>query len=168
MKRACTITLSEAERLLLIETMNSSTAQKNHIQRSRMILACAKGFSNAVVGNQLNENKETVGKWRRRWFEAKTALDAIQSGQDKSMSLKKKVLSILSDAPRSGTRPKFTMDQLCQIFAVATEKPEESGVPLSHWSLTSLAKELVKRGIVTSISTSQLSVFLKSKAAETT
>jgi hypothetical protein len=45
---------------------------------------------------------------------------------------------------------------------VACETPEESGLPLSHWTLSELASELVRRRIVESISTSQLCVFLKS------
>lgn len=167
MKKACVIKLSEAERLLLLEIVKGRTSQKNHIQRAQMILACAQDLSNEIVGRELNENPQTVGKWRRRWHEAKTGFEAIQAGRDKSMTLSQKVRLTLSDAPRSGGPPKFTMEQLCQIYAVATERPEESNIPLSHWSLDSLAKELVKRKIVKSISTSQLNVFLKSERVKT-
>jgi len=165
MKQACIITLSESERLVLLEIIKGHTSQRNHIQRARIILACAQGFSNTMIGVEFEVHKLTAGKWRRRWYESKIALDAIQSGQDKSMTLKQKVLLVLSDAPRSGSPTKFTADQLCQIYAVATEKPDECGVPLSHWSLESLAAELVKRNIVNSISTSQLNAFLKSRVA---
>ncbi|WP_440656999.1 helix-turn-helix domain-containing protein [Cysteiniphilum sp. G11B1] len=69
---------------------------------------------------------------------------------------------MLDDLPREGTPAKFSAEQICKIISVACEAPEKSGIPLSHWSLPSLAAELVKRQIVDSISTSQLHVFLKS------
>jgi hypothetical protein len=75
----------------------------------------------------------------------------------------------LSDKPRPGCPGKFTAEQICQIMNAACETPEESGLPLSHWTLSELASELVRRKIVESISTSQLCVFLKSgrnKAAQ--
>ena len=72
------------------------------------------------------------------------------------------VLSLLNDAPRSGAPGKFSAEQICQIINVSCESPEDSNLPLSHWSLKDLTGELKRRGIVESISTSQLSVFLKS------
>ena len=92
----------------------------------------------------------------------------MENETEKLIDYKRHIETLLSDAPRSGGPTKFSAEQLCQIYAVATEKPEESGLPLSHWSLSSLAEELAKRKIVDSISTSQLSVFLKSTGAETT
>lgn len=165
---AAAIKLTDAERHILIEILNGRSSRKDHIQRARMILYCAKGVENSVAARELQENKQTVGKWRRRWAEAAIQLDKIQLGYDKTMTLKSKILEILSDAPRSGGPPKFTEEQVCKIYAVATETPEDSNIPLSHWTLEALATELKKRGIVTSISTSQLSFFLKSRAAEAT
>ena len=65
-------------------------------------------------------------------------------------------------------RPTFTAEQVCQILSVACEWPEDSGLPMSHWSLNSLAHEIIKRNIVESISRSQLAVFLKSGGHKTT
>ena len=75
---------------------------------------------------------------------------------------RKAILQLLSDKPRPGCPGKFTAEQICQIMNVACESPEESGLPLSHWTLSELASELVRRKIVDSISRSQLCVFLKS------
>ena len=41
----------------------------------------------------------------------------------------------------------YTAEQVCQIISVACERPEDSGLPISHWSLSSLAYEVIKRGI---------------------
>jgi putative transposase len=75
---------------------------------------------------------------------------------------KKRILALLDDAPRSGCPGKFSAEQICHILSVACESPEESEHPLSHWSLSSLVREVVHRGIVASISKSQMHVFLKS------
>ena len=64
----------------------------------------------------------------------------------------KSVLERLQDAPRSGSPPKFTAEQLTHLFAIACEDPRESGRPISHWTNRELADELVKRNIVESIS----------------
>lgn len=160
------ITLSDAEREILLDIVKGHSSRKDHVRRARMILYCAKGVENSIAGQALNESRELVGKWRNRWAKAAIALEKIQIGDDKTITLKSKICEILSDAPRSGGPTKFTDEQLCQIYAVATEKPEESDIPLSHWSLKSLSTEVVKRGIVASISTSQLNFFLKSEAAQ--
>ncbi len=43
-------------------------------------------------------------------------------------------------------------EQVIQLFALACENPAESGRPISHWTAGELASEMVKRGIVQSIS----------------
>jgi hypothetical protein len=52
-------------------------------------------------------------------------------------------------------------EQICAIVALACERPEESGVPISQWSASDLAREAVRRGIVTSISPRSVGRFLK-------
>ena len=66
-------------------------------------------------------------------------------------------------APASG---KFTPEQVTQILAVACEPPAKSGRPITHWTAHELADEVVKRGIVTSISTSQVSRYLREAALQ--
>lgn len=65
--------------------------------------------------------------------------------------LRRGIEELLSDAPRSGTCPKFTAEQVAHIQALACEDPQESGVPVAHWPPTELATEAQKRGIVESI-----------------
>lgn len=59
-------------------------------------------------------------------------------------------------APRQGSPGKFTAEQLALLFAAACEPPEKSGRPITRWTHPELADEVVKRGIVESISTRHL------------
>jgi len=67
----------------------------------------------------------------------------------------------LADAPRSGAPATITAEQTCAIVALACERPQDSGVPLSHWSAGDLAREAMRRGIVKSISPRSVGRFLK-------
>ena len=63
-----------------------------------------------------------------------------------------RLISLLKDAPRSGTPTQFSPEQFTQIIAVACEDPKTCGRPISHWSAGEIADEVVKRTIVTQIS----------------
>ncbi len=58
----------------------------------------------------------------------------------------------LSDAPRCGAPGKFSPEQVCAIIALACENPKDSDLPISQWSQGEVARQAVKRGIVSSIS----------------
>ena len=78
---------------------------------------------------------------------------------------------VRTDLPRNQSRllvgpEAFTPEQVTQILAVACEPPEKSGRPITHWTAHELADEVVKRGIVTSISTSQVSRYLREAALQ--
>ena len=51
---------------------------------------------------------------------------------------------VLSDRERPGGPSTFSAEQLTKIIAVACEKPEESGRPVTHWTPTELADEVIK------------------------
>jgi putative transposase len=63
--------------------------------------------------------------------------------------------------PRAGKPSAITADQLCQITALACEKPEQSARPISHWSGREIADEIRKRGIVAQISPRHAARLLK-------
>jgi putative transposase len=69
--------------------------------------------------------------------------------------------TILADAERPGAPATFTEEQKQQIIAVATRKPEDEGVPVTHWSHELLAQTAVDKGIVKTISPAQIGRFLK-------
>ncbi len=80
---------------------------------------------------------------------------------------KRELKEILSDKPRSGTPPIFTRAQIDQIVTIGSTKPEELGLPFTHWSNELLKQEVVSREIVKSISTRQVGRFLKSAPSST-
>jgi hypothetical protein len=45
--------------------------------------------------------------------------------------------------------------------ALACEPPDASGVPITHWSQSALAREAIKRGLVETISHGSIGRFLK-------
>jgi putative transposase len=67
----------------------------------------------------------------------------------------------LEDAPRPGSPARITAEQICQIVAVACEAPSASGRPISQWSSTELAAEIMRRGIVAEISPRHAARILK-------
>jgi transposase len=157
---AAAIELSKEQRELLNEISNGRTSKRAHAERAKIILLCAEGKTNYWIGKELGISEQVASKWRKRWH-----LNAEQLGQaegeEEKGKYKKHIMKVLDDAPRAGCPGKFSAEQVCHILSVACEAPEESEHPLSHWSLSSLVTEVVKRGIVPSISKSQLHVFLK-------
>ncbi len=157
--RAETPILSNKQAALLNQIESSRTERSDHSIRASIILMASQGKTNKEIAKSLQIERGTAGKWRHRWINAHDGL-AYADDMESGIRYKRSILKVLSDNPRSGAPCKFTPEQLCQIINVACEKPEDFGLPLSHWSLPSLASELQKRGIVESISSSKLSVFL--------
>ena len=65
------------------------------------------------------------------------------------------VIERLQDTERSGTPAKFSMEQVVELFALACSYPDDYGRPISDWTARELAEEMVKQGIVESISPRQ-------------
>jgi len=77
------------------------------------------------------------------------------------------LLNILKDKKRSGGPKQFNMAQEQAIVALACEKPREHGVEMTDWTLEMLCKVASAKGIVQSISTSQVSRLLKKTTVTT-
>jgi len=77
------------------------------------------------------------------------------------------VLERLYDAPRPGTPATFSVEQWCQIMALACEPPADSQRPISHWTPRELADEATNRGLVATISERHVGRFLKSRRPQT-
>jgi putative transposase len=80
--------------------------------------------------------------------------------------LAKRLPEVLADAPRPGHPPTFAAAQVAQLIALACESPKAAGLPISHWTITALTEEAVRRGIVESISRRSVWRFLKSGRVE--
>src|SRR5437899_12780879 len=111
-KRATKVVLSEQEREALVQITKRHRSQQQQALRARMILAAAQGNSNTQIAHELHINVDAVRLWRDRWV-------GLQGIDLDTRSLVER----LQDAPRSGTPPKFTAEQRCQMAALACEAP---------------------------------------------
>jgi transposase len=160
------VKLTDKQRTALSQIVTSRTQRQDHIERAKIILLSSETKQDKQISLELNITQTTVRKWRKRWLQNEERLLLIDK-EEKGLHYHRKILEILCDEARVGAPCKFTAEQMCQIISVACERPEDSDLPISHWSLNSLADEVIKRGIVESISHSQLAVFLKSRRDKT-
>jgi hypothetical protein len=113
------------------------------------------GLLNEQIVAEVDLERHQVGIWRSRWAEAFDRLVRVECLEG-TTALREAIRQLLADAPRAGSPGKFTAEQLALIFALACQKPEKSGRPITHWTHAELADEIVKRGIVESISVRHL------------
>lgn len=155
------INLTCRQETILKKISTSRSLPKSLVTRSQIILYANKGMQNKDIGPKVSLSRLMVGVWRKRWNTAQPVLLAMENEEEEDAKYKQKISEVLSDNEKPGVAPKFTAEQVCQILSVACEKPEDSNLPLSHWSLPALRLEVIKRGIVPDISTTQLGRFLK-------
>lgn len=161
------ITLSPRQHQILTHLMRRTTSEQRLVRRSQIILTMAAGANNEQAGRQLGLHPQSMRTWRARWLEAAPRLEALEAEESTEQALTAAIIAVLTDAPRSGTPPTFTPEQLCQILALACEHPTESDRPVTHWTPPELAAEAVKRGIVSSISPRTVGRVLKRGPAQT-
>jgi putative transposase len=136
----CSITVSARQRAILEKWMRNQA-----------------GSPYRLVG----VDQQRVRRWRTRWAENEERLAATEQEGASEKDLTQLLSSLLADHERPGTPPTFTAEQLTQIIGVACEVPEESGRPVTHWTPTELADEVIQRGIVESISPRHVDRVLK-------
>jgi putative transposase len=153
------------EKVLEKITKTKSIEHRFH-QRAYIIIGAALAQTNTDLSKEVSLNRTTVRSWRKKWLSHKEKLAVLESeASDKKYY--EAILDILSDDQRPGAPLEFTPEQVCQIISVACEVPENSGYPVSHWSYPLLREEVIKRGIVESISVSHVGRFLKSGRHQT-
>lgn len=111
------VELDEAERAELMSLASRRSTAQALALRARIILACAEGGQNKVIAERMGLDRETVGKWRRRFMAQR--LDGLR------------------DEPRSGT-PRTIED--ARIEAVIVRTLESLPPDATHWSSRSMAK----------------------------
>ncbi len=158
--KAAKIQITENQHDILQQVDRSTTAPKRLVQRAGVILMGFAGMLNVAIAQELGLARKQVGLWRRRWQQSFDALVAIECHESQTAALRRAIEDVLSDAPRSGSPGTFTAEQVTQILAVACESPELSGRPIDRWTHRELADEVIARGIVTSISISQVGRYL--------
>lgn len=157
--KAARILLSEKQHEILQIIVKSTTASLRLIQRARIILLSFGRVRNDEIATRVGLSRKPVGLWRRRWQQSFDPLVSIEC-RETHATLRRTIEDVLSDAPRAGAHGKFTAEQMTQIMAIARESPEQSGRPVDHWTHRELADEAKQRGIVPSISASQVGRYL--------
>lgn len=157
---AAKVVITERQQDVLQSMVWSRSCPQGLAHRAEIILLAFAGSKNEVIAERLGCERHGVGIWRRRWQKAFPRLVVIEC-VEKPSALREAIADVLGDVPRAGCPGKFTAEQIAQILAVACEPPEDSGRPVSHWTPRELADEVIKRGIVPSISVRQVGRFLK-------
>jgi transposase len=163
--QAARITITERQQEILRSYSRSTTAPSRLRQRASIILMAFDGLLNDDIARSVGLIHRQVGRWRRRWADAWEQLISIECCESRA-ALRSAIEAVLSDEPRPGAPGKFTPEQVTRILAVACEPPENSGRPITHWTARELTEEVIKRRIVTSISPSQVSRYLREAALQ--
>ena len=157
---AAKLVITERQQDVLRHMAEAPTSPVRLAQRAEIILRAFKGQENQAIAAAIDLDPTAVGLWRRRWVKAWPKLVQIECIETQA-AFRRALADVLSDAPRSGNPGKFTPEQVTQILALACEPPEQSGRPITHWTYKELADEATKRGIVGSISESQVGRYLR-------
>ena len=155
--KATEVNLTEEEQTGLEQLVRRHNIGQQIALRARIILAAEQGQTNSAIAAKLKISLNTAQRWRNRWVKAQTI-----SYDDLSIEER------LQDGPRPGAPARITADQRCKIEALACEKPENSERPISQWTGREIADEIVRRGILESISPRHASRLLKKGALNRT
>jgi putative transposase len=135
------VNLSDAEKQGLEKLIKRHQVGQQIAKRARIVLAAARGQKNKEIAQEYKATLDTVGLWRNRWVK-------LQSISFDDLSIEDR----LQDAPCPGAPAQIMADQRCQIEALACEKPEKHGRPITNWTTRETAYVLKKCKIVTNIS----------------
>ena len=141
------IDLSVEEKEELNRLVRKQSISQSIAKRARLILLVAEEkLQHIEISKKVGIVQSQLPQWRKRWQEANKETEVEERLKDKA---------------RSGRKPTITAEQWCKIMALACEKPENHGVPITHWSHSTLTAEIIKQGIVKTISMSHVGDFLK-------
>jgi putative transposase len=162
---AAKVVITERQQEVLQSLVWSRACPQGLAHRAEIILFAFGGLKNEAIADRLGCERHGVGVWRRRWQQAFSKLVVIEC-VERPAALRDAIAEVLGDLPRAGCGGTFTAEQIAQILAVACEPPESSGRPVTHWTPQELAAEVIKRGIVPTISVRHVGRFLKDGRVE--
>jgi len=163
--RTAKVTITERQQDILRTIRDAPTASSQLRQRAAIVLSAFEKRGNPEIAAVVGLSRPQVSLWRRRWADAWDRLIRIECSES-CAALRRAIEQVLRDEPRPGPPGKFTPEQVVQILAVACEPPEKSGRPITQWTARELADEVVKRGIVASISVAQVRRYLREAALQ--
>ncbi|MDZ7962643.1 MAG: helix-turn-helix domain-containing protein [Aulosira sp. DedQUE10] len=97
--------LSDGEREQLQQLINRHNTPQQIALRAKIILMASVGQNHREIAQNLDINRQKARLWRNRWLET----------EEKELTIVQK----LKDSERVGARPKFSMEQLIELFALA-------------------------------------------------
>ena len=122
------VMLTAAERRALKKRVRGSKTPWRDWLRAQIVLAAARGRSNARIARDLCISEDTARKWRGRFAD--------------------RGLEGLGDLPRSGRPRRISEADRAAVVALACQLPAATGVPLSRWSGPELKRELEAQALV--------------------
>jgi transposase len=159
------VTITERQQDILRTIAAAPTMASQLRQRATIILPAFQKRGNREIAAEVGLSRRRVSTWRRRWADAWDRLIRIECSESQAAG-RRAIERALSDEPRPGPPGKFTPERVVGILAVACEPPEKSGRPIAHWTARELADEVVKRGLVASISPAQVGRYLGEAALQ--
>lgn len=160
-KIIASVSLTAKQKEVLKQILNSTTMAQSIAQRATIILMLGDGIAKRKTARKLGIDKNTVKKWCDRWLVAYPKLMDIEATETSNKIYKGKIIEILEDAPRSGSPPQFTPEQIVHIVSIGCEVLDDSDKPTSRWTHKEIAQEAVNRKIVETISSSSVGRFFK-------
>ena len=129
------IVLSATEKRTLTARAAKYTRPYFEVLRAKMILLAAEGWSNEAIARSLRTRREWC-RWRKRFFEDRLA-------------------GVGTTYARGGPEL-FPPEVVVTVKALACERPACTQRPLARWSMSELAAETQRSGLVASISGSTI------------
>ena len=155
--------MTELQYSLLEKIASRHTTGQQVSKRAKILLLASKGQAHCVIHQTLGVSINTIKSWRKRWTEAYEDINDSVTSAD----LLKVLMLFLKDLPRCGTPKKFTIAQRKKIVALACDKPIHHDIEMTDWTYEMLAITAQAKGIVESISESQVRRILKNRAFTT-
>ena len=159
------INLSSKEEKLLKALLKRKKIAKDLAIRINIVLMSHQTKTYSEIMSELGCTSRPISHWKHRWYfnheKLKTFIKGFDGDIPTDNEIKKEILTILGDAPRSGKPITFKEAIRKKIMLVACESPEKYALPFSHWTHIELAKQVIKLKIVDSISARHLGRILK-------
>jgi len=124
------LTLTERERQELQELVRKGENKARVITRARLLLLSDQGWDDQKIADALQIGRATVERIRRR-------------------AVRESVETAIVDRPRPGSERKLNAKQEAQLVAIACSDPPPGR---KRWTIRLLVEEVVKQGVVDSIS----------------
>jgi len=133
------VRLTDEARCALQGLVRSGSRSARVVARAQVLLRSDDGLTDEEIAEEVGLVARTVAEIRKRF---------CTGGLERAVS----------DAPRSGKPPEFTVKQRQQVIALACTDPPEG---CARWTLELLCAHAVQQGFVKSVSKSEVSLWLR-------